>query len=115
MKQRITNELIYEFGLYFLGLFLIVYFFRQNSLLFFLLLVIIILANRLWHKEHDYIFFIIGAILGPFAEIIAIHYGVWSYANPTFLGIPIWLPLVWGFVLVTIVRVAETFVKIEKK
>ncbi len=39
----------------------------------------------------------VGAfILGPAAEILAIAHGVWSYADPHFLGIPVWLPFVWG-------------------
>ncbi len=40
--------------------------------------------------------FIIVAIAGPAAEIAAIHMGSWRYTYPIFLGIPLWLPLVWG-------------------
>jgi hypothetical protein len=54
-------------------------------------------------------------VLGPFAEIISIHFGVWQYANPTLLGIPVWLPLGWGFGIVFMKRVAETILKGVRK
>ena len=80
-----------------------------------LLIITYVFANHFWHGKHDIIFFISGGVLGPFAEIIAIHFGVWQYTNPDFLGIPMWLPLAWGFVSVMLLRIAETFVSIERK
>lgn len=38
----------------------------------------------------------VGFLFGPTAEILGIHAGAWSYSNTDFLGIPIWLPFVWG-------------------
>lgn len=40
--------------------------------------------------------FVIVAILGSLAEAIFIYFGVWHYAHPNFIGIPMWLPLLWG-------------------
>ncbi|MEK6888083.1 MAG: hypothetical protein AABX14_04005 [Candidatus Aenigmatarchaeota archaeon] len=68
-----------------------------------------------WHKKRDIILFVSGAIFGPLAETVAIHFGAWSYANPTLLGIPLWLPFGWGITIVMIVRFAELFIRIEKK
>jgi hypothetical protein len=28
--------------------------------------------------------------------MIAIYFGAWNYSHPDFLGIPYWLPFVWG-------------------
>jgi len=42
----------------------------------------------------------------------AIYFGAWSYANPTMLGIPLWLPLAWGIAAVFVKRVAETLIRI---
>jgi uncharacterized membrane protein YoaT (DUF817 family) len=37
-----------------------------------------------------------GFIFGPTAEAFGIHAGAWRYSSSNFLGIPIWLPFVWG-------------------
>jgi uncharacterized membrane protein YoaT (DUF817 family) len=38
----------------------------------------------------------VGFVFGPLAEILGIHAGAWSYSSSDFLGIPVWLPFVWG-------------------
>ena len=38
----------------------------------------------------------VGFAFGPTAEVLGIHTGAWRYSSPDFLGIPIWLPFVWG-------------------
>lgn len=35
-------------------------------------------------------------ILGPLAEAFAIYFGAWTYSNPVIIGIPLYLPFVWG-------------------
>ncbi len=37
-----------------------------------------------------------GFVFGPLAEGLSIHTGAWEYASPSVLGIPLWLPFVWG-------------------
>jgi hypothetical protein len=38
----------------------------------------------------------VGFTFGPSAEALGIHAGAWSYSSADFLGIPVWLPFVWG-------------------
>jgi hypothetical protein len=38
----------------------------------------------------------VGFFFGPLAEGLAIQTGAWEYASPSVLGIPVWLPFVWG-------------------
>jgi hypothetical protein len=38
----------------------------------------------------------VGFVFGPSAEVLGIHAGAWRYSSNDFLGIPIWLPFVWG-------------------
>lgn len=40
--------------------------------------------------------YVVGFIFGPSAEALGIHTGAWRYSSSDFLGIPIWLPFVWG-------------------
>ncbi|NQT88632.1 hypothetical protein HQ560_17840 [bacterium] len=52
--------------------------------------------------------YVVGAIIGPAAETFGIRAGAWAYAQPAFLGIPLWLPFAWGLAAVLVVWVADT-------
>lgn len=57
-------------------------------------------------KERSYIYiFVIAGVFGPLAEIIAIYAGAWQYSLPQLLGIPLWLPPLWGLAGVFLVRI----------
>ena len=60
---------------------------------------------RKGYRPADGVGFLLGAILGPSMEAILIRAGAWSYGNPSFLGIPIWLPLLWGLTIVALLRI----------
>lgn len=115
IKKKIEKELIFEIILFGVGIASISLFYKNNILLLFSLIIAWALGIKFWHKIHDIFFFVTGAIVGPIGEIVCIYFGVWQYANPTFLGIPIWLPFAWGLATMLIKRIAETFVKIEMK
>jgi len=99
---------LYEVGVYFAAILITSLFWKNNNLVFFLLGLLWLIAILLWHDKYDFIAFIIAAVLGPIAEIICIRFGVWSYANSSLFGIPIWLPLLWGFAVVMLRRIFET-------
>lgn len=45
---------------------------------------------------------------GAIVEIILVNIGHgWSYTNPQYLGIPVWIPLFWGLVGTTIIVLYE--------
>ncbi|MES2134690.1 MAG: hypothetical protein V4449_00390 [Patescibacteria group bacterium] len=51
-----------------------------------------------------------GFVFGPATEILAIRAGAWSYAEPSFFGIPLWLPFLWGsatLLLVSMYRILK--------
>ncbi len=114
-SKRIKKELVLEIILFSIGIASISLFYENNILLTVILLIGWLFGIKFWHKKDDIYFFVIGAIGGPIAEVVAINFGAWQYSNPTILGIPIWLPLAWGFAAVMIKRFAEIFVKIESK
>ena len=35
-------------------------------------------------------------VFGPVAEILSIYTGAWTYESPSVLGVPVWLPFLWG-------------------
>jgi hypothetical protein len=113
ITDKISKELVLEFILFCGGILSISLFFRNNVTTLSLLLIAWIIGLKFWHKKQDVYFFVVGAIIGPLAEIICIDFGVWAYANPTFFGIPVWLPFAWGLVTLLIKRIVETLVKME--
>ena len=49
----------------------------------------------------------VGFVFGPTAEVLGIHAGAWRYSTGDLLGIPIWLPFVWGNAALFIQNAAE--------
>ena len=81
---------------------------RNNLLLFIVALVECLVALALWHNRFDLTFFLIIAVLGSLAEVVFVHFGIWRYANPTFLGMPVWFPLAFGTTGLIGGRLAQT-------
>ena len=74
----------------------IVVLWRDNLGLLLVLLAESVLALLLWHERQDLCTFLGIAVVGSLAEAVFVHYGVWRYANPTLLGMPVWFPLSFG-------------------
>ena len=113
--RKIRKELIFDTILFLFGIGSICLFYRNNVILASLLLIAWLFGLKFWHTKRDVYIFVTGAIIGPFGEIIAIRAGAWHYANPTILGIPIWLPLAWGLAVITIFRFVELIAEIDNK
>ena len=62
-----------------------------------------------WHTRSDLIIYGVGFVLGPAAEVVAVHFGAWEYAKPLLL-LPLWLPPVWGITAVLMRRLTQTLV-----
>lgn len=108
MKKNIKYKNIVIGVLSFLlSLLAIVILWRNNLALTLALLAIFIAMHYLWRTHRDTIAFVVGAIGGPLAEIVAIHFNVWKYSNPDIIigHIPLWLPVAWGIAAMLIHRV----------
>jgi hypothetical protein len=84
---------------------------RNNVLLFVVALVECLAGLVLWHDRLDLGFFLVIAVLGSLAEAVFVQFGVWYYANPTFLGIPLWFPFAFGTTGLIGGRLARTITK----
>jgi hypothetical protein len=67
-----------------------------------------------WPGRDVLVLYLMGAIVGPCGEMIGASSGAWRYAEPTLLGIPLWLPLAWGLAAVLIRGVSETLAKMVR-
>ena len=95
-SKRLWNELIVECVAFSLLVASVVLLWRNNLFLFIVAAMECLAALLLWHERLDVSFFLIIAVLGSLAEVVFVHFGIWRYANPTFLGIPLWFPLAFG-------------------
>jgi len=95
-SKQLWNELVRELVASSLLAASIVLLWRDNLLLFIVVLVEGLAALDLWHDRYDLGFFLVVAMLGSLAEAVFVHFGVWRYANPTLLGVPLWFPLAFG-------------------
>lgn len=102
-KELLLDAMLFAFGVAAISLL-----YKNNVLLTLIIIGGWVTAIKFWHVKHDIYLFLAAAALGTAAEIVAIRFGAWQYSNPTILGIPIWLPLLWGIAVVFINRVVNT-------
>ena len=95
-SKRIWRELAMELAAFCVLVSSVVLLWRNNLLLFTVALAEALVALGLWHERHDISFFLVIGVLGSLAEAVFVHFGVWHYANPTLLGVPLWFPLAFG-------------------
>ncbi|ODS37503.1 MAG: hypothetical protein A7315_03985 [Candidatus Altiarchaeales archaeon WOR_SM1_79] len=113
MKTEIN--ILYETVVVISCVFLIAFLWSDNALLLSISLLVCSIALYIWHREKsELLLFIMGAIFGPVVEVICIYYGAWSYSNPSFLGIPIWLPIAWGYAVVYLKGIHENILGVKK-
>ena len=89
-------------------------FLYQDTLLTTLLLAVssVVLLWKLgWTRVHVLSFVLIG-VAGFAAEAVVVTRGAWVYADQHILGLPVWLPILWGSVGVMSVWLTE---KINQK
>ena len=112
-KTKIKTEVVSEIFLYVATVFAIILLYESNIFLTAVLLLLWFIGLRIWPKNSLY-YLLAGAIIGPVGEIICIYFGVWQYANSSFMGIPLWLPFGWGLAFMIIKRVTDLTIKLKK-
>jgi len=114
-SKQLGTELVMAFAAFSLLVASVALLWRDNLLLFVVMLAECLIALALWHDRLDLSFFLIIAVLGSLAEAAFVHFGVWYYANPTLLGIPLWFPLAFGTTGLIGSRLARTITAIWEK
>ncbi len=87
----------------------IVFLWKQNLLLLTVLIFSAVLMLLIKKSKAELKTFIFCGVSGAIAESVAIRFGAWTYHNPDVIGIPIWLPVLWGIASVFIVRIYMFF------
>ena len=111
LTKDVAKELVFEAALFAYGVGATAWCYERPVLLTLLWVVAVVPALAVWRGWSAVRLFVLGAIVGPTAEAIAVSAGAWAYAHPSFLGIPLWLPLGWGVVVLLIKGIADTMGK----
>lgn len=70
------------------------------------LLLIVALRLSIFHQPWDVLVFLIGACLGPTLELLLTSLNLYFFTEPDFLGMPYWLPLLFGVAMLAMRRLA---------
>ncbi len=115
VNKKYLRSIIKHLIVFSLGVFIICDFYHYNFLVTLLLLIGFIGSIKIWFKEKkDRLFFVIATVFGTIAELFGTYFKVWTYSNPSFLNIPMWLPLAWGMIVLwinSLVKVIERMVR----
>lgn len=115
-KQQNKIKLRYGAPIGFIASLMCVYALWQQPLLLFFVMIFISIFT-LWIYDFRFIrTFLFVSLMGPIAEIIAMHAGAWKYVQPSFLSVPIWLFPLWGMAGICFLAVAVYYkdVKMQK-
>ncbi len=70
------------------------------------LIVISAVMLLVWRSKEDLYLYAVVSISGALAEAVAMISGAWVYPLPAIVGVPIWLPFVWGIAGVFIKKIS---------
>ncbi|MCA9459334.1 MAG: hypothetical protein KC550_02185 [Nanoarchaeota archaeon] len=79
-------------------------FWKNNIILFFILILLASIFIYITKNRYIIYSFVFTSIAGFTAETISVHFGVWTYTNPTFL-VPIWMLPGWGWAYLSIITI----------
>ena len=110
-KSNTTVNILLNIAL--LIIFSVLFFLTSNEwILTGLIVLLIILALKIEYHKREWLLLLIGIICGVILEvggdaIYKLQY--WTYGS--FFGIPLWLPLFWGYAFILINRIGKVVVK----
>jgi len=85
------------------------YYLWENNIILTISLILVSAFILIWFSSREEkILYFACFILGPLFDLLLVPRGVWSYANPTFYGVPLWLPIAYGLGTVVIVKIGNS-------
>jgi hypothetical protein len=85
---------------------------EQEIYITLLIVILIILTFLVEYHKKEFLLFFIGAFLGAVVEIGGNYLYKFQYSlSGSFFGIPLWMPLLWGYAFVFMRRIGNIVVK----
>lgn len=79
---------------------------KYNLILMIILIVLSIIFLLILKNKKDLVLYLICGMSGALAEAFIVFRDVWIYQNPDIIKIPIWLPFLWGIIVLFIKQVS---------
>ena len=98
-----------------MALVFVAFLWRHNVVLALVLFVWSVLMLSFKRSRSELKLFAIAAFFGAMAEVFAVYFGVWEYANADLVYVPLWLMFLWGIAAVFIVRTYDLIRTIDKE
>ena len=108
------KDMLIGFLIYVLNILVLYYLWQNNAALTVIFIVMSAFVLLKWVNKEERIVYFASFILGPILDIILIPRGVWSWGNPSLFGIPLWLPLSYGILTVTSIKIGKSIAKLLK-
>jgi hypothetical protein len=106
MKKNICLRVFFETFPILIGIVLSYFFWKNNILLMIIYIVLIAIVLKIKFYPGDALALIYGFFIGLLVEIIGTSVsGYQSFTNPSFWGIPVWLPIAWAYGLMMMKRI----------
>ena len=102
------RKIIFSLGFFIAGIIVISALWKQVFVLSIVLVALALLKRRFLPIKQELLWFIIIGLIGSVGENIIIFSGVWSYAEPQIINVPIWLALAWGLFGTTAITLYES-------
>jgi hypothetical protein len=106
-------NLLKQFFFYIGGILMIAFLYQEQVLLTILVSLFCLIQLTAFRQENDLYYFVVGFVLGPIVDIIAVFAGAWDYNYHTYLDIPLWLAPALGMMAVLLKRIAEALIRLR--
>lgn len=112
--DKLKKDLFIGFLIYSLNILLLYYLWQNNIALTVIFIVISTFVLLKWANKEERIVYFASFVLGPILDLILVPRGVWAWENPSLFGIPLWLPLSYGILTVTAIKIGKSTAKLLK-
>src|SRR3989338_11062555 len=102
------RDILIGLSIFIIEIILLYYLWKNSLILTAALLVISIYVLFGWADREEKFVYFAGFALGPVVDLTLVPTGIWSYGNPTILGVPIWLPPAYAIGAVIMVKVGKS-------
>ena len=106
------KNILIGFVVFVLEILLFYYLWENNVLLAVSLAAVSIVVLAKFSGKEERILYLVCFALGPIFDLTLVPRGVWSYANPTLFGVPVWLPFTYGLGTAMIVKIGNAIARL---
>ena len=98
----------YLMFMYILLILFLSFLWRDNVAVFIIISVLLFINILIFHSKEDIYYILILSVVASISEMVITASGAWYFNNPTFLNIPFWLAIGYGYLGLIVRRTAVT-------